>query len=104
MDWHGGTRFSCSLSADEPSNSEITSLRYQDVDFNAGAHVRCLGKSSKMRRTPRAKTSLQRSRNGYPSEEAAHRILYPQLSRHVPSADALQRLVARLAAVATLSG
>jgi integrase/recombinase XerD len=33
-------------------NSEITSLRRQDVEFGTGAHVRCLGKGRKMRCTP----------------------------------------------------
>ena len=33
-------------------NSEITSLRHQDVEFGTGAHVRCLGKGRKMRCTP----------------------------------------------------
>jgi integrase/recombinase XerD len=33
-------------------NSELTSLRRQDVVFGTGAHVRCLGKGRKMRCTP----------------------------------------------------
>jgi site-specific recombinase XerD len=33
-------------------NSEITSLRHQDVEFGTGAHVSCLGKGRKMRCTP----------------------------------------------------
>jgi integrase/recombinase XerD len=33
-------------------NSELTSLRRQDVAFGTGAHVRCLGKGRKMRCTP----------------------------------------------------
>jgi integrase/recombinase XerD len=33
-------------------NSEITSLRRQDVEFGTGAHIRHLGKRRKMRRTP----------------------------------------------------
>ena len=33
-------------------NSEITSLRRQDVELGTGAHVRCLGKGRKMRCTP----------------------------------------------------
>ena len=33
-------------------NSEITSLRCQDVEFGTGAHVRCLGKGRKMRCIP----------------------------------------------------
>ena len=33
-------------------NSEITSLRRQDVELGAGAHVRCLGKGRKTRCTP----------------------------------------------------
>src|SRR5260370_6854599 len=33
-------------------NSEITSLRCQDVELGTGTHVRCLGKGRKMRCTP----------------------------------------------------
>ena len=33
-------------------NSEITSLKRQDVQFGTGAHVRCLGKGRKLRCTP----------------------------------------------------
>ena len=33
-------------------NTELTSLRRQDVEFGAGAHVRCFGKGRKMRCTP----------------------------------------------------
>ena len=33
-------------------NSEITGLRRRDVEFGAGAHVRCLGKGRKTRCTP----------------------------------------------------
>ena len=33
-------------------NSELTSLRRQDVELGAGAHVRCFGKGRKMRCTP----------------------------------------------------
>ena len=43
-------------------NSEITSLRHQDVEFGSGAHVRCFGKGRKMRCTPFRK-ELRPSRN-----------------------------------------
>ena len=44
-------------------NSELTSLRCQDVEFGIGAHVRCLGKGRKMRCTLPATCGSKRDRS-----------------------------------------
>jgi integrase/recombinase XerD len=82
-------------------NSEITSLRRQDVEFGAGAHVRCLGKGRKMRCTPLGpdvavvlKEWLS-EQNGAPDDP-----VFPSLHGGRLSADAFQRLVARHVATA----
>ncbi len=82
-------------------NSEITSLRCQDVELGVGAHVRCLGKGRKMRCTPlrpdvtavlRAWLSEQR---GQPADP-----VFPSSRGGRLSADAFQRLVTQHAATA----
>ena len=82
-------------------NSELTSLRCQDVALGTGAHVRCRGKGRKMRCTPLRpdviailKEWLLRQPGGpgdpvFPSSRGGHL-----------SADALQRLVSRHTATA----
>jgi len=79
-------------------NSEITSLRRQDVELGTGAHVRCLGKGRKLRCTPlrpdvagvlkgwMSKQTGQPDDPVFPSSRGARRRL---------SADALQRLVSK---------
>lgn len=85
-------------------NSEITSLRCQDVEFGTGAHVRCLGKGRKMRCTPlRPDVALMLKawlveRDGNPDDP-----VFPSSRGTRLSADALQRLVARHAAKARQS-
>ena len=80
-------------------NSEITSLRHQDVEFGSGAHVRCFGKGRKMRCTPFRKelaAVLKQwlvEQTGEPNDP-----LFPSSRGGPLSADALQRLVARHAA------
>jgi integrase len=83
-------------------NSEITSLRRQDVQLDAGAHVRCLGKGRKARGTPlrpelvallRKWLSEQKGDPGDP--------LFPSSRGGPLSADALQRAVARHVATAS---
>jgi integrase/recombinase XerD len=75
-------------------NSEITALRWQDVAFGTGAHVRCLGKGRKTRCTPlhrnvadvmRAWKSEQRGAESDPA--------FPSSRGGPLSPDALQRLV-----------
>src|SRR5215472_17427633 len=82
-------------------NSELTSLRRQDVGFGAGAHVRCFGKGRKMRCTPLRpdvaavlKEWLSRQ-VGKPED-----LVFPSSSGSRMSADALQRLVAKHVATA----
>ena len=79
-------------------NSEITSLRRQDVELGTGAHVRCLGKGRKLRCTPlrpdvavvlkgwMSQQTGQPDDPVFPSSRGARRRL---------SADALQRLVSK---------
>ena len=77
-------------------NTEIRSLRRQDVDLGTGAHVRCMGKGRKMRCTPlhhHVAASLEAwlaERGGGPDGYA-----FPSSRGSLLSADALQRLVAR---------
>jgi integrase/recombinase XerD len=82
-------------------NSEITSLRRQDVEFGVGAHVRCLGKGQKMRCTPMRpdvaavlKEWLTRQGSG-PDDP-----VFPSSKGGRLSPDAFQRLVTRHAATA----
>jgi integrase len=77
-------------------NSEITSLRRQDVELGTGAHVRCLGKGRKMRCTPLRpdvaavlKQWLEQQ-GGKPGDP-----VFPSSNGGRLSADALQRLVSR---------
>ena len=82
-------------------NSEITSLRCQDVELGAGAHVRCLGKGRKMRCTPLRPdvTKVLRewmSRQGGKPEDP----VFPSSNGGRLSADGLQQLVARHVAAA----
>ena len=83
-------------------NSELTSLKRQDVALGTGAHVRCFGKGRKMRCTPLQpdaiaimKDWLQRQ-PGQPSDP-----VFPSSRGGHLSADALQRLVSRHAATAS---
>ena len=82
-------------------NSEITSLRRQDVEFGAGAHVRCLGKGRKFRCTPLRQDVVVvlkawfSEQGGKPDDP-----LFPSLHGGHLSADAFQRLVSRHAEAA----
>jgi integrase/recombinase XerD len=77
-------------------NSELTSLRRQDVEFGIGAHVSCIGKGRKLRRTPlrpEVAAVLKEwlsQHSGQPSDPA-----FPSSNGGRLSADALQRLVAK---------
>ena len=77
-------------------NSEITSLRWEDVELRTGAHVRCLGKGRKMRCTPLRPDVLAvlkewRSEQGGKPDDP----VFPSSRGGRMSADALQRLVAK---------
>lgn len=77
-------------------NSEITSLRRQDVDLGTGAHVRCLGKGRKTRCTP-LRQDVAVALGQWLSEQGGEPTapVFPSSRGGVLSADALQRLVAR---------
>lgn len=82
-------------------NSEITSLRRQDVELGTGAHVRCVGKGRKMRCTPlrpdvAAALKEWLSQQGGKPEDP----LFPSSKGGRLSADALQQLVSRHIATA----
>ena len=91
-------------------NSEITSLRRQDVEFGTGAHVRCLGKGRKMRCTP-LRPDIAAVLKQWLSEQrgAPSNPVFPSSRGGPLSSDALQRLVGRHTVAAsrtcpTLSG
>ncbi|KJK13716.1 integrase [Burkholderiaceae bacterium 16] len=85
-------------------NSELTSLRRQDVVLGTGAHVRCLGKGRKMRCTPLRPDVVAllkewlRYQPGEPDDP-----VFPSSRGGRLSADALQRLVSRNVAIACRS-
>ena len=85
-------------------NSELTSLRRQDVALGTGAHVRCLGKGRKMRCTPLRPDVIAILKGwlvrqpGEPGDP-----VFPSSRGGRLSADALQRLVSRHAATACQS-
>ena len=85
-------------------NSELTSLRRQDVALGTGAHVRCLGKGRKMRCTPLRPDVIAVLKQwllrqpGEPDDP-----VFPSSRGGPLSADALQRLVSRHVATACKS-
>lgn len=82
-------------------NSEMTSLRRKDIEFGAGAHIRCLGKGRKMRCTP-LRPDVSAVLKKWLSERGGdpHDHVFPSSRNTRLSADALQRLVARHTATA----
>jgi integrase/recombinase XerD len=85
-------------------NSEITSLRRQDVEFGSGAHVRCLGKGRKMRCTP-LRPDVAAVLKEWLSQPGGKpdAPVFPSSSGGRLSADAFQRLVSRHIATARRS-
>jgi site-specific recombinase XerD len=83
-------------------NSELTSLRCQDVELGVGAHLRCFGKGRKMRCTPlRPDVVIVLSAwlseiGGDPDDP-----IFPSSRGGQLSADAFQRLVTRHVAFAS---
>jgi integrase/recombinase XerD len=77
-------------------NSELTSLRCQDVELGAGAHLRCFGKGRKMRCTPLRPDVVSVLRawlsecSGKPADP-----VFPSSRGGQLSADAFQRLVTK---------
>ncbi len=82
-------------------NSEITSLRCQDVELGVGAHVRCLGKGRKMRCTP-LRPDVAKVLREWMSQQAGkpEDPVFPSSNGGRLSADGLQQLVARHIATA----
>jgi integrase/recombinase XerD len=85
-------------------NSEITSLRRQDVEFGTGAHVRCLGKGRKMRSTP-LRPDVAAVLKEWLSQQGGNPDdpVFPSSNGGRLSADAFQRLVSRHIAIARRS-
>jgi integrase/recombinase XerD len=82
-------------------NSEITSLRCQDVELGVGAHVRCFGKGRKMRCTP-LRPDVAAALRAWLSEQCGKLAdpVFPSSRGGRLSADAFQRLVTRHATTA----
>jgi integrase/recombinase XerD len=82
--------------------SEITSIRRQDVSLAKGAHIRCEGKGRKERCTPLAKSTVivLTAWIREQGEDDGTRILFPTVRGGRLSADAVQHLVRKYAAVA----
>lgn len=82
-------------------NSELTSLRRQDVEFGSGAHVRCFGKGRKMRCTPlRPEVASVLKQWLFRQAGEPEDLVFPSSKGGRMSADALQRLVAKHVATA----
>ena len=77
-------------------NSEITSLKRQDVGFGPGAQVRCLGKGRKLRCTP-LRPEVVAVLKGWMSQQTGEPgdPVFPSSRGGRLSADALQRLVSK---------
>lgn len=83
-------------------NSELTSLRRQDVECGAGAHLRCLGKGRKTRCTPLTRDALAVLKQWFAEQNAdGNAPVFPTSRGGHISPDALQRLVARHVATAS---
>ncbi len=82
--------------------SEITSIRRQDVSLGKGAHIRCEGKGRKERCTPLAKSSVivLTAWIREQGEDDGISLLFPTMRGDRLSADAVQHLVRKSAAVA----
>ncbi|OGA43270.1 MAG: integrase [Betaproteobacteria bacterium RIFCSPLOWO2_12_FULL_63_13] len=81
--------------------SEMTSLCRQDLALGAGAHVRCQGKGRKERCTPLAKQSVRVLKAWLRESPRANTdVLFPNPHGGRLSADAVQYLLAKYAAVA----
>lgn len=82
-------------------NSEITGLRRQDIQLDAGAHIRCVGKGRKTRATPLRPDVAAVLKNWLANQPVASADpMFPSTRGRRLSADALQRLVARHTATA----
>jgi site-specific recombinase XerD len=85
-------------------NTELSSLRRQDVELGIGAHVRCFGKGRKMRCTPLRSDVTAVLKEWLSWQEAEPEgPVFPSSNGGRLSADALQRLVGRHVATASKS-
>lgn len=82
--------------------SEITSIRRQDVSLGKGAHIRCEGKGRRERCTPLAKSSVivLTAWIREQGEDDGTSLLFPTMRGDRLSADAVQHLVRKSAALA----
>jgi site-specific recombinase XerD len=82
--------------------SEITSIRQRDISLGKGAHIRCEGKGRKERCTPLAKSTVivLTAWIREQGEDDGTRILFPTMRGGRLSADAVQHLVRKYAALA----
>jgi integrase/recombinase XerD len=82
-------------------NSELTALRHQDIELDAGAHIRCVGKGRKTRATP-LRSDVAAVLKAWLARQPRVPVdfVFPSTRGGRLSADALQRLVARHAATA----
>jgi integrase/recombinase XerD len=82
--------------------SELAGLTCSDVALGAGAHVYCIGKGRKERRTPLVRQTVQvlhvwlAERKG-----SAHEPLFPTITGHHLSRDAIEHRIAQYVAKAT---
>ena len=77
-------------------NSELISLRRQDVELGTGAHIKCLGKGRKARCTPlRADLAARLAEWIAELPPGPTTPVFPTAKGTAMSSDALQRLVAR---------
>jgi integrase/recombinase XerD len=81
--------------------TEVTSIRQQDVNLATGAHVRCEGKGRKERCTPLTKSTVI-VLTAWIREQGVDgtQILFPSVRGGQLSADSVQYLVAKYAALA----
>jgi site-specific recombinase XerD len=77
-------------------NSELISLRRQDVELGTGAHIKCLGKGRKARCTP-IRVDLAARLTEWIAElpPGSTTPIFPTAKGKAMSSDALQRLVGR---------
>lgn len=85
-------------------NTELTTLRHQDVHLGPGPHVRCLGKGRKARCTP-LRPQMAKGLTQWLAHEPPDpaRPVFPTAGGKALSADALQGLVARYTRIAAES-
>jgi site-specific recombinase XerD len=83
-------------------NTELTSLRCQDVHFGTGAHIRCVGKGRKTRCTP-LRTDVAAVLKQWIMERGgnSYEHVFPASHGTRLSADAFQRLVTKYSVIAS---